>query len=108
MIYIYTKESRMKTSYVLTLLAIVGFFLATPLYADQHTWDGGGDTAYWSNGTNWNQSNTAPAPGDNLRFLGQARTVTTNNITGGTSFNNILLNGTASRNGFGQRCCCGK
>ena len=79
---------------LLTATAAILAIGAIPVAHAANTWDGGGADANWNTANNWDD-NVVPASPQNLTFIGDTQTVTTNNITGFTAGT-----GAASSNGI--------
>lgn len=56
-----------------------------------NTWDGGGGNNNWGTQNNWD-NNTAPAPGNKLRFDGSTRLTPVNDLPAGATFADITFN----------------
>ncbi|HUJ11384.1 MAG TPA: PEP-CTERM sorting domain-containing protein [Verrucomicrobiae bacterium] len=84
----------------ITLLGVGIFLLLSTGAQSQDVWNGGSATAgptngYWSTAANW-VAGTAPVANDSLTFnapVAGGTRVTTNDLTAGTEFNNIVING---------------
>lgn len=78
----------------LHILILLIFMQGGLLLADTHTWDHGGTDTIWSNGTNWDQGNTAPVSSDDVLFTNNAGTVTIG--TGNQTINNMNVVGSSA------------
>jgi autotransporter-associated beta strand protein len=76
-------------------LAAALTLLTSPHASAQTTWDGGGTTGNWTEGTNW-VGDVAPVANGSLIFAGSTRTNATNDFAAGTVFNLIRFDGAAS------------
>lgn len=60
------------------------------IWADTHTWDGGGGDDNWATADNW-VSDVAPSSGDDLVFAGSTRLTPNNNYSTNTEFSSITF-----------------
>jgi hypothetical protein len=78
-----------------TAIAISSLLLlSAAAYADIHTWDGQGADASWSDGDNWDQSNTVPDVGDTATMNANTAkdTIVVNSSVSSPAIVNILAN----------------
>ncbi len=88
------KNARTPSLPTAALIASLSILAAGPATAATDTWNGGATPdGNWTNPGNWN--GITPVTNDLLVFSGNTQTVTTNNYTVGTPFNNVLFGGGA-------------